>query len=204
MDGETKVTLEAALEQLENQLDRAVKAGAAVISELKKAKGSARTGQLRELNKRLAEARNAVGRFAEETIGADKAWTFDTEPYFESGGFIKELLDEAGKAGLTLFERDGRIYCFPMLLSLSPKEMAVLVDRKPERRVRPRELVKLLAARQKQPQRFNEQKLLETLYDAYGHLAVRASTDWTAQSTGPGPVVALADIYELLTLLPGS
>ena len=91
-----------------------------------------------------------------------------------------------------------------MLLTLSGKDAAVMIDRKPERRLRPRELVKILADRQKRPQRFNEQKLLETLFDAYTRLGGRFLRSWTPQAPGNGPVVPLIAIYELLTLLPGS
>ena len=143
----------------------AFKAAKSALAELKKAQSSAKVGQLRDLSKSLAEGRNAAKRFAEEMASADSSWKFEVEPYFAEGGYLKELLQEAERAGLRLFERDGRLYCFPMLLTLSGKDMAVMVDRKPERRLRPRELVKVLLARQKRPQRFNEQKLLETLFE---------------------------------------
>ena len=90
-----------------------------------------------------------------------------------------------------------------MLLALSDKDMAVMVDRKPERRLRPRELVRVLLARQKRPQRLTSKSCWK--------LCLRDTADWTAQPPdwtperpGKGPVVALVRIYELLTLLPGS
>lgn len=198
------LSLEQALTALESQLAAAAKAAKSALAELKKVQSNARLGQLRDLSKGLAEGRNAAKRFAEEMASADSSWKFEVEPYFAEGGYLKELLQEAERAGLRLFERDGRLYCFPMLLSLSGKDMAVMVDRKPERRLRPRELVKVLLARQKRPQRFNEQKLLETLFDVYCRLDRRILRDWTPEVQGNGPVVPLVKIYDLLTLLPGS
>jgi hypothetical protein len=198
------LSLEQALSALENQLAVVSKAAKSVLAELKKAQSSVKVGQLRDLSKSLAEGRNAAKRFAEEMATADSSWKFEVEPYFAEGGYLKELLQEAERAGLKLFERDGRLYCFPMLLTLSGKDLAVMVDRKPERRLRPRELVRLLLARQKRPQRFNEQKLLETLFEAYCRLDRRMLRDWTPEVRGTGPVVPLVQIYELLTLLPGS
>ncbi len=205
--GKSKVmdsNLEQALSVLEIQLAVASKAARSALAELKKALSSARVGQLRDLSKNLAEGRNAAKRFAEEMASADSSWKFEVEPYFAEGGYLKELLQEAERAGLRLFERDGRLYCFPMLLTISGKEMAVMVDRKSERRLRPRELVRVLLARQRRPQRFNEQKLLETLFEGYCRVDRRILRDWTPEDRGNGPVVPLVKIYELLTLLPGS
>jgi hypothetical protein len=91
-----------------------------------------------------------------------------------------------------------------MLLSIAPRDLAVLVDRKPERRVRPSTLARLLAARQKQPQRFGVERFLETLYAGYRLLAPRFDRAWTEESSGQGPVVPLAEIHETLTLMPGA
>jgi hypothetical protein len=197
-------SLEQELNALENQLAAASRAAASALAELKKARRSAKAGQLRDLSRSLAEGRRAAKRFSEELATADSSWKFELEPYFADGRYLKELLQEAERAGLELFERDGRLYCFPMLLALSAKDVAVMVDRKPERRLRPRELVRLLLARQKRPQRFNGQKLLDTLFDAYRRLDRRVLRDWTPEVRGNGPVAPLIKIYELLTLLPGS
>src|SRR5579885_3363932 len=197
-------SLEQELSALENQLAAASKAAKVALAELKKAQSGAKVGQLRDLSRSLAEGRNAAKRFAEEMASADSSWKFEVEPSFAEGGYLRELLGEAQRAGLRLFERDGRLYCFPMLLTLSAKDLAVMVDRKPERRLRPRELVRILLARQRRPQRFNEQKLLDTLFDAYCRVDRRLLRDWTPDTSGPGPVVSLVRIYELLTLLPGS
>ncbi len=198
------MSLESALVDLEKQLEAAAKAAKAAHAVLKKAQASAKSGNLRDLENQLAEGRNSAKRFAEAMAQADESWTFAPESYFAEGGYLRELKEEAERQGISLFEKDGRIYCFPMLLTLSDKDSAVVIDRKPERRVRPSELVKLLAARQKRPQRANTQKFLETLFDAYLVLAPQVSRDWSSSSPGLGPVIQFFKIYELLTLLPGS
>ncbi len=199
------MVLEQALSALENQLAVASRDAKSALAALKKAQNSAKFGQLRDLTKALAEGRNAAARFTEAMASADSSWTFEIEPYFSDGGYLEELLQEAKHADLKLFERDGSVYCFPLLLRLSGKDAAVMIDRKPERRLRPRELVRLLLARQKRPQRFNEQKLLETLFDAYCRLDRQILRDWTPKTPGNnGPVAPLIAIYDLLTLLPGS
>ena len=98
-----------------------------------------------------------------------------------------------------MFERNGRLYCFPLLLRIDANQSAVRIGRKIERTVRPSELVLLLAKAQKRPQRFREQAFLDLIWRAYRRLLGR---DWNG--TDPGRVTALTDIHDTLTLLPGS
>lgn len=198
------MVLEQALSDLESQLAAASKDAKSALAALKKAQSSAKVGQLRDLTKALAEGRNAAQRFADAMASADSSWKFKIEPYFSGGGYLKELLQEAERIDLKLFERDGRVYCFPLLLTLSGKDAAVMVDRKPEHRLRPRELVKVLLARQERPQRLNERKLLQMLFDTYCRVGRQFLGDWTPETPGNGPVVPLIEIYKLLTLRPGS
>jgi hypothetical protein len=91
-----------------------------------------------------------------------------------------------------------------MLLRIAANDLAVMIDRKPERRVRPAALVRLLAQRQKQPARMNVAALLETIASAYDLLASRLDRDWAPVNKGEGPSVSLVDIHEVLTLMPGT
>jgi hypothetical protein len=100
---------------------------------------------------------------------------------------------------LALFERDGRIYCFPLLLRTDAKEGALRISGRLERRIRPKELARLLAAAQKRPQRFREDRFLELIYSAWRRVV---GDDWRGASVGPA--VALTDIHEVLTLFPGT
>jgi hypothetical protein len=86
-----------------------------------------------------------------------------------------------------------------LLLRVDAKESAVKIGKILERRIRPTELARLLATAQKRPQRFREEQFLELLYRTWRRLV---GADWP--ETGSGPIVALADIHETLTLLPGS
>ena len=98
-------TLEQEPVRLEARLETAARSARSALAELKRARASAAVGQLRDLGRSLVEARNAARRFAEDVAGADGLWTFEAEPYFAHGGYLAELLAEAGRAGLNLFER---------------------------------------------------------------------------------------------------
>ena len=128
-----------------------------------------------------------------------QTFAFDTSAYMAEGRFLADLRAAASEHRLELFERDGRIYCFPQILRLEPQQSAIRFGRKIERRIRPSELVRLLAKVQKGPQRFKEQAFLDLLWRAYRRLVGRK---WNG--TDPGRVLALIDLHDTLTLLPGS
>ena len=116
-------------------------------------------------------------------------------------GYPEELRAAAAAAGISFTERDGRLYAFPLLLKIEPKDMAVRVGKKLERRIRPKQLVALLAAIQRRPQRFSEARFLDLIYKTYERIV---RPEWRKTEKGLGPVVPLADIHAVLTLLPGS
>ena len=76
MDGATDVTLEQELSDLEARLETAARAAKSALTELKKARASAKVGQLRDLNRSLGEARNSAKRFAEEGRADDNPESF--------------------------------------------------------------------------------------------------------------------------------
>ncbi|MCC6920867.1 MAG: hypothetical protein IT548_16840 [Alphaproteobacteria bacterium] len=195
---------EEALAVFQAEIAAAAKSLGIIKTSLGRASKAAEAGHVRDIDKALAALSSSGAEFARRLTSAQTAWRFDADGYLSSGAFKDELLAAAAAAGLKLFERDGRIYCYPMLLGVSAKDLAVTIDRKPERRLRPSALVKLLAARQRQPQKFAVAQFLETLFAAYRLLAPRFDKAWTATSDGAGPVVPLAEIHETLTLLPGA
>jgi hypothetical protein len=207
-DGARKVHMSISLEEALAALDLEVSTTARMLdalkAALKRAGKAAQEGQVRDIDKALAAISASGAELARRLDGVQGAWTFDAEAYLASGAFREELLAAASAEGLTLFERDGRIYCYPMLLGVSPKELAVTIDRKPERRIRPSGLVRLLSARQRQPQRFGAGPFLETLLSTYRLLAPRLDKGRTPAAPGSGPVVPLVEIHDTLTLMPGT
>ena len=70
---------------------------------------------------------------------------FRLKTYLE-GGYIQELKQEAQAQGLTLVERDGRLYCFPLVLRIEPRELTIRIGNKRDRCLRPKEIVSQLAS----------------------------------------------------------
>jgi hypothetical protein len=191
--------IEDELISLDARLEKAQKAAEGLVRGLKRVRRAGRTGHIGDivrglgaLDDRLVDAQVA----ARDLSGA---WRFDVSAYMADGRFLTDLRAAAAEQKLQMFERDGRIYCFPLLLRIDANQSAVRIGRKVERRVRPSELVRLLAKAQKAPQRFREPLFLDLVWRAYRRLVGR---EWNG--IDPGRVVALIEIHDTLTLLPGS
>ncbi len=189
--------LEDALDGIERAADAAVRAAAAALTEAKRVKASAVAGQLRALRQSL----DSVVRLADQAAAAAQElkghWTFDEQAYFTTGAYTSEVLAVAAEQGLAAFKSDDRILSYPAIVSLSASDSAVLIDKRKDRRVRPSVLVRTLKALQARPPKFKAEAFLEALATAY---------DLVAASHGahPGATVKLADVYTVLTVLPGS
>lgn len=193
-------SMEAALAQLEEELAAAQKSIESLNKVVRRVRAAAKSGQLAEIEKGLEAAKRMAIEAARSTERLGESWQFDGRSYLETG-YLGELRESAEAAGLKLFEKDGRIYCFPLLLRLEPREAAVLIGKKRERRIRPKELARLLTGMQKRPQRFKEQQFLELLYQAY---KLRVGTEWQTTGSKQGPAVPVVNLHAVLTLLPGS
>jgi hypothetical protein len=100
-----------------------------------------------------------------------------------------------------MFEKDGRLFAFPYLVRTVPQDLAIRIGRTAERGIRPRVIAAKLKALLAKPAKVNEQRFLELLYKAYQRLA---AGDWRRLEQGDGPAIPLADILEVITLLPGA
>ena len=189
--------LEQALEDIERAADGVVRAAAAALSEAKRVKADAASGQLRALRQSLDSSARLADVAASASGDLQKRWTFDEQEYFTSGAYTAEVLAIAAEQGLSAFESDDRILSYPAIVSLSVSDTSVLIDKRKDRRVRPSVLVRSLKALQAKPPKFKPEAYLEALAVAYDLVVARARVN-------PGATVKLADIYPVLTVLPGS
>ncbi len=203
MSGPEQLGLEQALSRLESDAEAALRAAGTVAAALKRVRAAAQAGDLRALRPALGAAERAVDVLAGATGSVKAAWDVDEEGFFAGGAYTRELVAAAAAAGLRLHEQDERLYAYPAIVQIVPGERAVLIDRRRERRLRPSVLARHLKALQERPARFRPQTFLEALYGAYQIAVERAVARRGSEHAGPGTVVRLLDLYELLTLLPG-
>jgi hypothetical protein len=188
--------LEAAFEGTEQAVDGALRAAAAATRELRKARAGAKNGQVRDLRRALQAAEAAAAELAGQAHAARAGFDPGEQDYLASGGYTKELLASAGAAGVTMFEEDERLLCYPSLVKVLPGDAAVEIDRRRERRIRPSVLVGLLATAQARPPRFKPEPFLDSLRSAYELVVAR-------EHKKPDAVVRLLDVWAVLTMLPG-
>jgi hypothetical protein len=199
-DREAEGSLEAALARTEAAAERALKAAADLTASLRRLRAAAQTGNLRDLRATLSAIGPAVRQATNVVDEVAESWTLDDEAYLSSGGYTEELLAAARAAGLQLFERDDRIYCYPVLVRVAAAERSVFVDRARERRIRPSVLVEHLRGVQRRPPRFRPEAFLDALFAAYSHLVRRHGPN----QLDAGHAEPLIDVYTLLTLAPGA
>ncbi len=193
------IGLEKALEKTEADAEATLKAANAVVSSLKKFRGTLKTGNIRELKKTIDSSDQAIAALKQQFSNTKDGWNFDAENHIGSRAYIEEILEMSKSLGVNIFEQDERLYCYPFLIRILPSELAIQIDKIKEKRLRPSVLVSHLKELQSKPVRFKLDVFIESLFSAY---EILISSRWKDQ-VGKGIVIPLLDIHRLLTLLPG-
>lgn len=191
--------LEEALARTESEVGQALKSTELLKRELARCFKAASVGDLKAVEDALRKAEEAASAASQWAKNLREGWTFNARQHLESGAFVAELLSAAGHAGLPLTEADGRLFSYPVIIRVQSADLAVRIEKKLERKIRPSALVSQLKKLRSKESRARPEAFLTALERAYRKLV------------GPQlglprtpPQVKLGDIYELLTLLPGS
>jgi hypothetical protein len=182
--------LEESLQAFQERVETSLQHVNGLARRLKKLSGAAHTGDLREIAKGMSEIDDFAAGACE--LIAKLEFTFDEESYFPEA-FLDEIVAASAAAGMSVFALDGKLYCYPLLVRVKPVERAVQIGKKTERGVRPSALLAKLRAMQAKPARFKPESFLELLFKV-----------WKRCTREDRPAVPLQEIYELLTLMPGS
>jgi hypothetical protein len=183
--------LEQALATFQGQVEESLDRVNSLSKRLKKLRGAAVAGDLREIDKSLAGLEDLAASLHANAGGL--GFSFDDANYFPDA-FLRELVDAATAKGLTVFAQDGKLYCYPLLVRVKPAERSVQIGKKTERGVRPGALAAKLVQLKLKPARFKPSDFLGLLHRTYRHCA----------SAKESPVLTLQEIYDVLTLMPGS
>lgn len=168
----------------------AAKRQLAAVNKLHKAVES---GNARDLEKLRWNA-HAASDAAAEQANRCGPFEFDTSEYLsDNEGYLQELQSAAEAIGVQLFERDGTIFCYPLLLRVEPEMSAVRIDKKLDPNIRPELLAATLKKAQSREPKSKSDRFIETLFEAYDLL----------RSDGNYTDVSLFKIYDVLTIFPG-
>lgn len=188
--------LEAALARVEGDLNDALRADGALTRELKRAHKAAASGNVRDLRRALQTAVGLAADLSEAVGAARSGYDVDEPELLASGGYAKELLAAASERGVALFEEDERLLCYPSIVRVLAADLALEIDRKRVRTLRPSVVIDQLARAQQAGPRFRPDPFLASLVAGYDLVVAK-------QGKEPGAVVRLQDVYGVLTLLPG-
>lgn len=195
-NGEITVTFEGGFADTERAASTAGKAVAVLAGALKQLQRAAAEGDLHKMRKASERLLTIVESTRQEVLNARSAWPFSSEgeeKYFRDS-YAAEVIEAAMAEGLHIQQLDEGLVVFPSIVRILPSERAVRINRKKVQAVRPSRLVKTLKSIQSRKPRATPEHFLEVLHRAYRILVGNEF----------GRTVALASIYDALTLLPGS
>jgi hypothetical protein len=196
--------LEDILGALDAHLADAEKQAAALLKTTRRLRRAAMEGAMATLPAAIAAAQADVARAAKPLAEAVATLDYDVAAAFASGAWLDELVTAAAAAGVVLVRRDGRVTAYPVALRLDARAQGVRVGRKLEKRIRPSFVAAQLRVLQQRPERFNARQFLDRLFSLYDSKARAEDPAWRPTQPGHGPLVSLADLHDLLTLLPAA
>jgi hypothetical protein len=190
------IDFEGALARAEADVEAAIRACGALTRELKRVRTAASIGQVRDLRRSLDAAAQQAGELREAVYTTRGSYDVDETALLASGAYAKELMTAAADAGVVMFEEDERLLCYPSIVRVLPGELALEIDRRRMRGLRPAVVVRQLERTQQAGPRFKPEPFIASLLAAYDLVVAK-------QRKTTGAVVRLLDVYAVLTLLPG-
>ena len=193
---------EQAFSDAEKAAEAAQKAAAdlgRIANALRRAAQKGTIAAVRREQSKLGAALEALQGSVSE---ARSCWPFseEQEVQYLKDGYAAELLEVATEKGVKLYERDDRIIAPPSIMRILPGNRAVMIDRKRRSDLKPSHMVNLLGQNQGKSGTFAPSRFLEALYLVYTGITGRAAV----MSKQGGGAVALNQIYQMMTSLPGS
>jgi hypothetical protein len=191
------LNFEDAFAEVERAAQAAVRASGRLAAAAKALAKAAREGDIRGIQKATEELSSETDTTRQEAANACTAWPFnsESEEQYLREGYAEELLGQADTSGLKMQRHNGTMVAYPLVIRVLPRDRAVTLNRKRVSGLRPSKLVAKLKAVQNRKPRGNPQAFLEALFFAYR---------LTAEGERAGTAVPLAEIFRILTLLPGA
>jgi hypothetical protein len=190
--------LEQKLVAVDAATAEAVRVNRELASVIKKLRKSSETGDLQQLRRCLTDFNRLIGRLQLMSTEITSILDFEEEAYLGSESFLNELIEAAHTAGVRAFLGENTLYSYPLAVRVHPQKRAILVGKHRDPRLRPSFVGQQLKKYQVEAGRIAELSFLEVLYTAYNLLV----TDRVLGRSQLGKVIPLADVYNVLTLLP--
>ena len=176
--------LEQAFADVEGAAEAALKSAKDLESLAKRLQKAAKEGNIAAIKREQGRLDGALSALSEDVSAAARSWTLEEaeEEALIRDGYADELREAAAERGLTLHERDGRLFASPSIVRVLPSERAVRIDRKQVSAIRPSHLAQLLAENQKRQGRYPAARFLEA--GVRRTLSWRYRADWIPAYAG--------------------
>lgn len=190
------MTFEEGFADAERAAGAATRVVGALTGALRQFHRAAQKGELSGIRKTSERLVTLLESTRHEIDNTRSAWPFSPEgeeEYFRDS-YASEIMNAARTEGLQIQQRDEGLVAFPSIVRILPLERAVRINRKKVQAVRPSFLVKSLKITQAKKPKATQELFLDVLHRVY---CLVTANEY-------GNVVALAGIYDALTILPGS
>jgi hypothetical protein len=196
MNGDPRVTFEQGFADAEKAATAAGKGVALLAGAVKQLQRAGSEGDLQKMRRSCERLVTILESTRLEVDNARSAWPFtpEEEEAYLRDSYAGEVIQVAAEANLQIQQLDEGLVVFPSILRILPAERAVRINRKKAPALRPSHVVKTLQAIQSRKPKASVEAFLAMLHRAYRLLA----------GNEYGKTVALAAIYDALTMLPGS
>ena len=199
----TTPTLEEQITLLDTALQDAEKQATAIVGRMRKLRQKAALGDIASIASDFEPLPGQLDQVTAALQRARETVTYDPAAALADGSYVQELKAHARSESVVINDVEGRLTAFPLLLKIEPRAPGFRVGRKVYKTLRPSVIVKLLRKAQS-ASRFDAGRFLGSLFKGYERVAPLLQPGWTTKTPGPGPVVPLNDIYEILTLHPAA
>ena len=197
--------LEQAFADVEDAAGAALKSANELARLGKQLQNAAKQGNIGVIKETQAGLDGALSALGADVSAAAGSWTLNEaeEEAYIGDGYADELREAAAERGLTLHERDGRLFASPSIVHILPAERAVRIDRKKITSIRPSHLALALEKNQKKPGKYPVDRFLQALYERYVDIARGDGAASRLVREKQVRVVPLARIYRQFTSRPG-
>ena len=182
-------------------VQKAIKdAAAAAVRQQKALQKNEDLGNIPEMKKAMAALEDTVSALQAGLKEAEKLVSgFDTQEYFISGDFTRQLLESCEAKGVDVQGEKGVYQMFPYKIRVVADEehaAEVWLDRKKVNSVRPSQIAETIRAGRAKlySANFNVESFMEDLAEAYETARLRSDS----KNTRDGTTIALAKIYKYL------
>jgi hypothetical protein len=203
---ETTATIEQSFRALDAGTEALSRVARAVAAETRRATKAAASGDLKTLNTatdKLRAARQDLDRAGEALVAAVQECEKTVGARLRSG-YLEEVKRQVMSAGGEALPHEGQLLCHPSIVRVNAEMRRVTIDGRAWKSIRPSALTAELLKRQKSPvaSASKSEAFLEALHKVYRRIVKRDGPD--VAPGAPAPVASLADIYEVITALPGA